>query len=182
MSAPGESGEVIRLMRSPIETNCGDCKVEIKFGTWCYYEPSNGNAVCIDCGTKKGWQPKNRVNLIVEKLELQEDVKALTKQRKIEMEALLCIRKELDLREIGKRDLDLEGQIIKLMGTAEEYLKSGVASKDEDKALKTVFEEIKHAQELQREIRETVHNRLFLLEKRKRKIKVQMPITAETES
>lgn len=180
MSAPGESGEVIRLMRCPIETNCGDCKTPVNFGSWCYYEPSSGNAVCIDCGTKRGWQPKNRVNLIVEKLELQEDVKALTKQRKIEMEALLCIRKELDLREIGKRDLDLEGKIITLMGTVEEYLKQGIASKDEEKTLKAVFEEIKHAQDLQKEIRETVHNRLFLLEKRKRKIKVQMPITEES--
>lgn len=170
--------EAVELMRSPIDTNCGDCKGEINFGQWCYYEPATGNALCVDCSVQRGWSPKQRVDQLIKKLELQEDVKALTKQWQIETEALLLIRREMDVREIDKKDKELEGQIIKLMASVDSYLKS-CGDKGEEKALKNVFDEIRRAQDLQREVREIIRNRLFLLERRKRKMK-QVPVPEES--
>ena len=161
--------EAVKLIRSPIDTNCVHCPAKIPFGIWVYYEPTTGNAICITCATTKGWMSKERVNQLIKKLELQEDVKALRKQRKIETDALLLVRRELDLNEIMKKDRELEGQIVKLMQHVEEYLKAA-GEKEEKKILKNVFDEIRRTQELQKEIRELVKDRLFLLERRKRKL------------
>jgi len=170
--------EAVKLMRSPIDTNCVHCPTKIPFGVWCYYEPHEGNAICIECGTKKGWTSKERVNLLIKKLEIQEDIKALRKQRKLETEALLTIQRQVNLHEIGEGNLKLEGQITKLMARADEYLRA-CGSEDEKKTLKTVFEEIRKAQELQKKIRNLIRDRIFMLEKKKRRVDMQLAFTEE---
>lgn len=161
--------EAVKLIRSPIDTNCVHCPSKIPFGIWVYYEPTTGNAVCIECATTKGWMSKERVNQLIKKLELQEDIKALRKQRKIDTDELLLVRREIDLSEVARKDRELEGQIVKLMQHVEEYLKS-CGEKEERKILKDVFDEIRKTRNLQKEVRELVKDRLFLLEKRKRKL------------
>ena len=161
--------EAVKLIRSPIDTNCVHCPSKIPFGVWSYYEPTTGNAVCVECATTKGWMSKERVNQLIKKLELQEDIKALRKQRKIETDELLLVRREFDLHEVSRKDRELEGQIVKLMQHVEEYLKS-CGEKEEKKILKNVFDEIRKTQDLQKEVRELVKDRIFLLKKRKRKM------------
>ena len=160
--------EAVKLIRSPIDTNCVDCSAKVPFGIWVYYEPASGNAVCIECGTKKGWMPKDRANQLIQKLELQEDIKALRKQRKIETEALLLVRREIDLGEVVKKDHELEGEIVTLMRRVEDYLRAS-GDKEEEKKLKAVFDEIEKARKLQRAIRALTKDRLLFLERRKRK-------------
>jgi len=167
--------ETVKLMRSPIDTNCVGCGCKVAFGVWVYYESTTGNALCVECAVKKGWTPKERVNQLIQKLELQEDIKALTKQRKIESDALLLVKREHELHAMGKRDLELEGQITRLMATVEDYLKS-CGSEGEKKALKNVFDEVRKAQELQKEVRDAIQNRLFLLERRKSKLGLRTPL------
>jgi len=169
-------GEAVKLMRCPIDTNCVDCGDKLAFGVWVYYESQTGNALCIDCAVQRGWTPKQRVNQLIEKLELQEDIKALRKQRKSETEALLLVKQEIGLHEGAKRDLELEAQVVKLMQTVESYLKA-CGTPEEREALNNVFAVIRQAQELQKETRELIQSRLFLLEKKKKKLEI--PVLSE---
>jgi len=163
--------EAVKLMRCPIDTNCADCRDKLAFGVWVYYESQTGNALCIECAVKRGWTPKQRVNQLIEKLELQEDIKALRKQRKIETDALLLIKQETALYEGAKRGPELEANIVKLMQTVESYLKA-CGTPEEREALTNVFTTMRQAQELQKETRELIQGRLFLLEKRKKKLEI----------
>jgi hypothetical protein len=172
--------EAIKLIRSPIDTNCVHCPSKIPFGVWTYYEPSTGNAICIECATTKGWMPKDRVNQIIQKLELQEDIKALRKQRKIESDALLLMKREVDVYQVAEEDRKLSGQLVRLMATVEDYMKS-IGDEEEKKALKAVFEETRKCQELQREVRAVVKNRLVLFEKRRKKLPVETTTVSEEE-
>jgi len=164
--------EAIKLIRIPIDTNCVHCPTKIPFGVWAYYNPDAGDAICIECATKKGWMPKDRVNQIIQKLELQEDIKALRKQRKIESDALLIMKREVEIYEVASEDRKLSGQIVRLMATVEDYMKS-IGDGEEKKALKNVFKETEKSQELQRELRALVKNRLLLFEKRRKKLPIQ---------
>jgi len=172
--------EAVKLIRMPIDTKCYCCPTKISFGVWAYYEPETGNAVCIECATKKGWMPKDRVNLIIQKFELQEDIKALRQQRRSESEMLLLVKREVDVYQVAEADRDLSGQIIRLMATAEDFMKS-IGSEEEKKALKNVFEETRKCQELQREVRALVKNRLVLFDKRKKKLLTRTATVSEEE-
>jgi len=172
--------EVIKLIRSPIDTNCCHCPSKIPFGVWAYYNASTGDAICIDCATKKGWTPKDRVNQIIQKLELQEDIKALRKQRKIESEALLLIQREVDVYQVAEEDRKISGQIVRLLAAVEEYIKS-IGSGEEKEAFQKVFEETRNCQELQKEVRALVKDRLLLFNKRRRKQPIQTTAVTEEE-
>jgi hypothetical protein len=156
----------IRLVRVPINTHCVDpnCKKSLSFGSWAYYYADSEEAVCPECGVKRGWSSKERVNQIIKELELREDIKALKKQRKIETDALYLVREKIDLHRLGERDLELEKQILKLTSTVEDYLRK-CATSEEKEILQNVLRVIRETQDLQKEVREQVQSRLFLLER-----------------
>lgn len=169
--------ETVKLIRSPIDTNCDDseCRKDIPFGAWCYYDPQSGTAICIECAVKRGWSPKDRVMQLIKALELREDVKALREQRKIELDALMLLKEKIDLHRLGERDLDLERQIITLTDTVQDYLRQ-CGTPEEKKALDKVFEVIRETQELQKEVREYVQNRLFLVERKEAALKKKQKV------
>lgn len=172
--------EAIKLVRSPIDTHCGDpeCKKPLAFGAWAYFNPDSQEAICPECGVKRGWSSKQRVLQLITALELREDVRALRKERKCEADALFLLKKTVNLHRLGERDLELEQQILKLMATVQDYLSHcGIAQEKE--ALQKVFATIQETQELQRELREVLHNRLFLFEKEETKLKTQIKIASE---
>lgn len=160
--------EVIKLMRSPIDTNCLDCRISLAFGIWIYYNAETGDAICIKCGSKRGWSSKQRVKNLIKKLELQEDIRTLRSQRKLELEKLLVQRREISIIDLAARDVEIEQQILDLMDSAKDYL-SHVGSPEERSALEGLFKEIRKNQELQKEIREIIHTREFFIERKKKK-------------
>lgn len=102
----------IKLVRVPIDTHCADpsCKRTLPFGSWAYYHADSEIAVCPDCGVKRGWSSKERANEIIKKMELQEDIKALKKQRKIEADALFLLREKIDLHRLGRGTWNLKSR------------------------------------------------------------------------
>src|SRR5271157_1429730 len=96
--------EAVKLVRVPVNTHCADpaCKKNLPFGSWAYWSEDAQLAICPDCGTKRGWSTKERADEIIKKLELQEDIKALKDQRKIEADALLLLKQEIDLHRFGE--------------------------------------------------------------------------------
>lgn len=164
----------IKLVRVPIDAHCADsgCKRLLPFGSWAYYHAESEVAICPDCGAKRGWSSKERVNEIIKKMELQEDIKALKKQRKIEADGLFLLREKIDLHRLGERDLELEKQIVETTMLVQDYLRN-CAGSEEKEALQKVRDVVQETQDLQKEVRNHVQSRLFLLErteqKRKRK-------------
>lgn len=160
----------VKLVRVPIDTHCADpdCKRSLPFGSWAYYHADSEMAICPDCAVKRGWSSKERANEIIKKLELQEDIKALKKQRKVEVDALFLLREKIDLHRLGERDLELEKQIVEMTSLVQEYLRK-CAGPEEKGLLQKVRDTIQGAQELQKEIRDHVQSRLFLLERTEQK-------------
>lgn len=167
---PSAEEGIVKLMRSPIDTHCGDCEKELPFGIWVYYNTDSGDAVCVECGVKKGWTSKQRVTQIVTALELREDIKALRKQSKAEADALVMLQDKIDLYRLGERDPDLEQEIMKLMRVVEDYLKQ-CGSVNEKEGLAQVFDAIKDCQALQKEIREQIESRWVMMDRRAAKKK-----------
>lgn len=163
----GDKVESVKLMRSPIDTQCGDpeCKKPLPFGAWVYYNPQSGEAICPESAVKRGWTPKQRVKQLIKMLELREDIKALTKERKMEMDALILLRQKIDVHRLGEKDLELESQITKLMDTVQDYFRHCGTPKEKD-ALNKVFKVIRQTQELQKEVRDHVQSRLFLIKRK----------------
>jgi len=175
------SSEPIKLMRIPINTNCADpkCNKLINMGAYAYFLPATNDTMCIECGTKRGWTSKQRATLIVQELEIREDLKALKKQRKIDSEDLLHLKEQIDLYKLELREFAIEKQAIKLITLIDDYLKN-VGSPAEkalfDKAVKTIEE----CRDLQKEVKEQVDARLFMLDRtallRKRKALIATPL------
>ena len=178
--------EPIKLMRIPINTNCADpkCNKHINMGAYAYFLPETNDTICIECGTKRCWTSKQRANLIVQELEIREDLKALKKQRKIDSEDLLHLKEQIDLYKLELREFAIEKQAIKLITLIDDYLKN-VGSPAEkalfDKAVKTIEE----CRDLQKEVKEQVDARLFMLDRtallRKRKALIPSPLNDEEE-
>ncbi len=166
------SEEAIKLVRCPVDAQCAspECKRPLPFGTWVYFNPVSEEAICPECAVKRGWSSKQRVMQLITALELREDIKTLKVERKIAADALFLVKKTLDLHRLGERDLELEQQIMKLMNTVRDYLQH-CASEPEKDGLQKISSAIQECQELQREVREAVHNRLFLVEKDEVKLK-----------
>lgn len=172
--------ESVKLMRCPIDTNCANpkCPNDLPFGVWVYYNSKSSEALCIECGIKRGWMSKQRVKQLIRRRELQEDIKALGKQRKIEADTLVLLMEKIDLHRLGERDLDLEKQIVKLMKTVQDYLKHCGTPKEKE-ALDKVFDVIRQTQELQRDVRSHVQNELYRIERKDSRIKKKQPVLAQ---
>lgn len=172
--------ESLKLIRLPIDTTCEDCDKKLPFGAWGYYHEQTQTAICPDCGTERGWSSKERVNGIIKKLELQEDIKALKKQRKVEADALYLLREQIDLHRLGERDLEVEQKIVEMTNLIQDYLRS-FGSPEEKKLFQQVQESVRNSQDLQKEIRSAVQSRLFLLERfeQERKKKKMLPMEVQ---
>lgn len=162
-------GEV-KLMRLPINTKCADkdCGKPLPFGTWAHYVKDSKEAICIECGAKRGWTDKDRANNIIKKLELQEDVKALREHKKRLSKEVFLMQERVDLHRFGERILDLEKQSINIMAQVQSYFQH-CATPEEKVSLQRVCDELQGNTELQKEIREQLESRLFLLERAERK-------------
>jgi len=155
----------VKLIRCPIDTQCGGCKEPLPFGSWVYYDSRSSEAICPECGVERGWTPKERIKQLIKGLEIREDLKVLKEQVKVETDALMLLKKQIGLHRLGERDLELEKQIIEMMNTVDSYLKQCGTPKEKE-ALAKVFDVIRETQELQKEVREQVQNRLFVLERK----------------
>lgn len=155
-------GGTVKLMRAPIDTNCVDCPKHLPYGVWIYYNPESEDALCIECGIKRGWMPKQRIKQLIKTLELREDIKALKLQRKQLLASLMQLKRQINIHKLGERDLVLEQQIVKLGDKVQDYLRVCGTAEEAD-ALNKVFEVIRDTQEIQKEVREEVANRLFLV-------------------
>lgn len=171
---PTDEGKVIKLMRCPIDTNCGDCKMEIAFGQWVYFNPVSDTPLCVECGIKRGWTPKDRINQLIAAIELREDIKVLREEKKFLLSDLVRMKQQIDLHHLGEKDSVLEGQIVKLMTVVDDYIKH-VATEPEKEALKKVFNVIRDTQEVQLEVREQVARGLILPRKQRRREAVLPP-------
>lgn len=167
-------------MRVPINTNCADCKTKINFGVYAYYSEQTDDTLCIDCGTKRGWSTKQRVKTVIKNLEAKEELKAIKLQTKIELSTLLYYKKTIDLYKLGENDIQLENQIVTLLKSATDYMEK-VATPEEKKTLKKLQFEIRKTQEMQKQIREEIHSRIFLLDKEKKKRKRKLLYQDEEE-
>lgn len=174
--------EPIQLMRCPKETECAnhDCGAVIPFGAYAYVNSDTKAALCLECGVKRGLSSKDRAKQIVAYLELREDIKALKDEKKVQSDALVLLKQQVDLFRLGERDLDLEKQILSLLKVAGDYLRQGVASQNEKDALNKVSNTIREAQELQREIRDQVDRRLFWFKTAEKKLKKKAVAPEET--
>jgi len=173
--------EPIQLMRSPKETICcnRDCGAVISFGAYAYVNSDTKEALCLECGVKRGLSSKDRAKQIVAYLELREDIKVLKDERKILADALVMLKQQVDLFRLGERDLDLEKQILSLSKLAEDYLRNNLASDEEKAALQQLLDAIEDSREMQREIRDQVERRLFWLKSMESKVKKRKPLEQE---
>ena len=164
------SEKAVKLMRCPVDTSCGnpECKKDLPFGVWVYYNALESAAICIACAIERGWTPKQRVKQLMKALELREDIKVLRMQKKIEMNALVLLKQTINVHRLGERDLHLERQIVACMDTVQGYMQK-IATPEEKEALNRVFEVIRETQELQKEVREHVHDHVFLIERREKR-------------
>ncbi len=163
-------GEKIDLVRVPVDVECTDCGKKLPFASWAYFNADSEQAICVECAAQRGWASKDRVKDLIAKLELQEDIKALKKERSVWANALLLLKEQTDLHRLGERIIELEMQATRLMGRVQNYMEK-VATAEEKAVLKQVIEELREVTELQKEIRDHLESRLFLLERKERKHK-----------
>ncbi len=161
----------IKFTRVPIKNAvCGDCKRPVSWGVWAHYQESTGEVVCQSCGLKRGWQEKDIANYILKKRELQEDLKALRSRIKIEGDALYLLTEKVDLTRFGERYLDLERQIHKSLDSVQSFIEK-VATPEEKTALRKVYDVTDETRQVQKEIKEELDMRLFLIQRAERKKK-----------
>jgi len=166
--------EAIQFMRLPIkEMDCEACKKKLLFGEYVFYQQEENIALSSECGAKRGWSDKNRASKLVEKLELQEEIKALRERKRIETDALYLVRQQVDLHRFGENFLTISTQVSKLVTQIESYLNTGVASADEKAFLKKSWKALDDTLEVQKEIKEAIEAKIYLIRqygKKKRKL------------
>jgi len=166
--------EPVRLIRSPKETECcnSECGAVIPFGAYAYMNSDTEEALCLECGVKRGLSSKDRAKQIVVYLELREDIKALKDEKKVHADALVLLKQQVDIYRLGERDLDLENRILTLAKLAEDFMRQSIGTVEEKEALRKLLDSVAEDQELRGEIRAQVERRLFWLktaEKKKKK-------------
>jgi hypothetical protein len=181
------SSEPIKLMRIPINTNCAipECNKKISMGAYAYFIPDTNDTICIECGTKRGWTSKQRATMIIQELEIREDIKALRKQRQIDSNELLHVKEQTDLFKLEMREYDLHKQAINLIALIDDYLKKCGSAPAEKAMFDKAVKAIQGSVNLQKEVKQEIATRLFLLErvglKRKKKGLIATPIEDEEE-
>jgi hypothetical protein len=154
----------VKLMRSPVETVCNDCNIEIHFGVYCYFNEETADAVCVDCGVEHGWSDKQRVKLLIKKKELNLDIKALRRVRELESRELARIKRKVKIFRLAETHIQIEQDYLNLSDKVESYLnKCGTA--EEKETFKKVFEAAEKVLETQKAVDKEVFDQLYLLDK-----------------
>ena len=161
----------IKLERVTDDVACLDCNKPLPYGTYAHFHADSGQAICIECGVKRGWTDKARASTTVKMLELKEDIKALRKRYKIEAEGLYLLEEKVDLHQLAENYRELEKQITNTISKLESYL-NAVATPEEKVILQSLEREIHGLQDLALEISNEFKARLFLLDKAERTRKI----------
>jgi hypothetical protein len=173
--------EPVKLMRSPKETECcnHECNAPISFGAYAYVNSDTEEALCLECGVKRGLSSKDRAKQVVEYLELRELIKALKDEAKVQGNGLVLLKEQVDIYRLGERDLDLEKSVLALAKMAEDFMRQSIGTSEETEALRKLLESIAEDQELRAEIRAQVERRLFWLKTAEKKVKKKHAILQE---
>ncbi|MDD4979632.1 MAG: hypothetical protein PHI29_13480 [Gallionella sp.] len=158
----------IKLDRVTLDLKCLDCGAEIPFGHWAHFHADSGNAICIECGAKRGWTDKTIAVHNVKLHELKQDLSALRKRIKIESEGLFLLESKVKLNEIGESYQELERQLKNSVLTIESFVKA-LATPEEKKVLEQLAKELPVLNKLALEIKHELDVRLFWLDKRQGK-------------
>jgi hypothetical protein len=168
----------IKLDRLTFDTACLDCGKELKFGVYAHFHEASGQAVCVECGAKRGWTDKARATSSVKMLELKEDIRALRKRWKVESEGLYLLEEKVDLHKLAATYTELEKQITATISKLESYL-NAVATPEEKTILLGLERGIHELQDLALEIKKEFETRLFLLDRAERRRKMVEKIGPE---
>lgn len=174
----------IKFDRAPADVSCcardhqGDRT--IPFGVHCYLNPETQQAVCSDCGEKRQWSHKDRIKKIMGATEIQCDIKALKKEKKALIDAVLLLKKEVNIYRIAEQNKELEKQKQELFAVVRDFIDKGIATKDEKLMVQRVFNTIAKIEERQEEMKEEVSNYLrfhvITEDKKKKKPDDQEPV------
>lgn len=154
----------VKLLRSPIDTNCNDCDIRIPFGVFCYFNEENGTAVCIDCGVEHGWADKERVKRLIKKKEIQLDIKSLRRVREMEARSLANIKQKVKVFTLAEKHVALEQDYLNLRKEVEAYLHQCGTPKEKE-AFKKLFELVEKMLATQKSIEKELYDQLYLLDK-----------------
>jgi hypothetical protein len=157
----------IKLDRVTLDLKCLDCSKPLPFGTYAHFHAESGQAICCDCGAKRGWTDKARATSSVKLLELKADIIAVRKRYKVEAEGLYLLEEKVDLHQLAESYIELEKQILGAVDKLESYL-NAVATSKEKAILESLEREIMGLQDLALEISNEFKSRLFLLDKAER--------------
>ena len=161
----------IKLERVTDDTVCLDCQKPLPYGTYAHFHADSGQAICVECGARRGWTDKARATSSVKLLELKADITALRKRYKIEAEGLYLLEEKVDLHQLAESYIELEKRINGAIAKLESYL-NAVATPEEKVILKSLEREINALQDLALEISNEFKARLFLLDKAERQRKM----------
>lgn len=156
--------DIIKLMRCPIDTECLDCGESINFGVYAHFNSETGEAICIDCGVKRGWTDKERVKMLIKKLELSTDIKALIGFRKIELRTLNQIKTKIQIYKLAEKHRDLEQKVHVVLETVTAYLKQCGGDQEKD-FFEKMFESLREVQDLQNVVQREVEDRLYMVDR-----------------
>ena len=171
----------IKLDRVTFDTVCVDCAKKLPFGTYVHFHVDSGQAICVECGAKRGWTDKARATSSVKMLELKEDIKALRKPYRVEAEGLYLLVEKVDLHQVAENYVELERQITGAIAKLESYLNS-VATPQEKVILQSLEKEIHELQDIALAIKKEFDARLFLLDKAERQRKMVQKIFEDSDA
>ena len=156
--------EIIKLMRSPVDTECLDCGESVDFGVYTHFNGETGEAICIECGVKRGWTDKARVKQLIKKLELQTDIKALVGFRTIELRTLNQLKTKIQIYKLAEKHHDLEQKVLVVLETVTAYLKQ-CGDAQEKEFFEKMFDALHDVQDLQNVVQREVENRLYMVDR-----------------
>ena len=171
----------IKLDRVTFDTECVDCTKKLPFGTYAHFHADSGQAICVECGAKRGWTDKARASTTVKMLELKEDIKSLRKRFKVEAEGLYLLESTVDLHQVAQNYVELDRQINGALAKLSSYLES-VATPEEKRILEELAKGIRDLQDIAQEIKKEFENRLFLMDRAERNHKMLQKVFADADS
>ncbi len=155
----------IKFDRVTFDVKCADCGRDLSFGTWAHFHAESGQAICVDCGAKRGWSDKSLAVNNVKQLELKAELSALRKRIKIEAQGLSLIEEKVDLCRFAESYNELEKQVLGAVAKLESYLNAVPCGSQEKAILQGLEREVQELHSLASTIKQEIATRLFWLEK-----------------
>lgn len=164
----------IKFERITMDLKCLDCGRPLPFGAWAHFHSESGCAICVDCGTKRGWSDKAIATNNAKLQELKAELSALRKRVKIESQGLYLIEEKVELHKIGQNYGELEKLIEGTVAKIEDYFNhmGNLATAEEKTVLQGLAQEIRRLQDFALSIKQEFDARLFWLDKNEHKVKV----------